>query len=233
MKKVFAFVFARGGSKGLPRKNVLPLGGRPLIAHSIEVAKQVEGVDRVFVSTDNNEIKRIAREFGAEVIDRPEELATDNAPEIEAWRHAITYLKGKGEDFDIFLSLPATSPLRNKSDISTCLTALGHDIDAVITVTPASRSPYFNMVSRDSEGYSSILMPSSGYARRQDVPETFDITTVAYVVRPEFIFKHNSLFEGKVKSVVVPKERAVDIDDYWDFKFAEVLLEEKNNDSKE
>lgn len=233
MKKVFAFVFARGGSKGLPRKNVLPLGGRPLIAHSIEVAKQVEGVDRLFVSTDDDEIKRIAREYDAEVIDRPEELASDHAPEIEAWRHAITYLKEKGEDFDVFLSLPATSPLRNKSDVSACLVALDNNTDVVITVTPASRSPHFNMVSRESDGTSKILSPSSGYARRQDAPQAYDITTVAYVVRPEFIFKHNNLFKGKVKSVVVPKERAVDIDDYWDFKFAEVLLEGKNNDAKE
>lgn len=230
MKKVFAFVFARGGSKGLPRKNVLPLGGIPLVAHSIEVAKQLEGVDRIFVSTDDDEIKNIAREFGAEVIDRPEELARDSAPEIEAWRHAVSYLKDKGEDFDVFLSLPATSPLRDQSDVRACLEALDDETDVVITVTPASRSPYFNMVSRDSDGSCRILAPSSGYVRRQDVPNAFDITTVAYAVKTEFILHHSNLFDGEVKSVVVPKERAVDIDDYWDYKFAEVLFGVKGND---
>lgn len=232
MKKVFAFIFARGGSKGLSRKNVLQLGGIPLVAHSIEVAKRVKCVERVFVSTDDDEIKDIAREFGAEVIDRPEELAIDNAPEMEAWRHAISYLKDKGEDFDVFLSLPATSPLRNQSDVSACLEALDNHTDAVITVTPASRSPYFNMVSRDSDGRCRILSPSNGYARRQDVPRAFDITTVAYAVRPEFILKHGNLFAGEVKAVVVPKERAVDIDDYWDYKFAEVLFGEKVDDAE-
>jgi len=225
MKKVFAFVFARGGSKGLPRKNVLPFGGKPLIAHSIDVAKQVKGVERIFVSTDDDEIKRIAKEFGAEVIDRPEELASDKAPELEAWRHAITYLKEKGEHFDIFLSLPATSPLRHQSDISACMEALDNETDVVITVTPAARSPYFNMVSRDLEGYSSILIPSNTYARRQDAPQVYDMTTVAYVIRPDFFIEYDALFEGRVKSVVIPKERAIDIDDMYDFKFAEVILQ--------
>jgi N-acylneuraminate cytidylyltransferase len=223
VKKVFAFIFARGGSKGLPRKNVLPLGGIPLVAHSIEVAKQVKGVDKVFVSTDDAEIKEIAARFGAEVIDRPAELARDDAPEIEAWRHAISYLSEKGQDFDVFLSLPATSPLRAVSDVDACLNALDQDTDVVITVTPASRSPYFNMVSREHDGNCQTLSPSSGYSRRQDVPEAFDITTVGYAVKKQFILKHNNLFDGKVKSVIVPKERAVDIDDVWDYKFAEVL----------
>jgi len=225
MKKVFAFVFARGGSKGLPRKNVLPLGGKPLIAHSIDVAKQVEGVERIFVSTDDDEIKCIAKKFGAEVIDRPEELASDKAPELEAWRHAISYLKEKGEHFDIFLSLPATSPLRDQSDVRACLEALDEETDVVITVTPAARSPYFNMVSRDKKGRSRILLASNGYTRRQDAPQAYDMTTAAYVFRPEFIKKHNALFEGKVKSVVVPKERAIDIDDIYDFKFADLILQ--------
>jgi CMP-N-acetylneuraminic acid synthetase len=230
VKKVFAFVFARGGSKGLPRKNVLSLGGIPLVAHSIEVAKQLENVDRIFVSTDDDEIKSIARKFGAEVIDRPEELARDNAPEIEAWRHAVTYLKDKGEDFDVFLSLPATSPLRDQSDVRACLEALDDETDVVITVTPASRSPYFNMVLRENDGRCRIMTPSSGYVRRQDVPHAFDITTVAYAVKTEFILHHSNLFDGEVKSIVVPKERAVDIDDYWDYKFAEVLFGVKGND---
>jgi len=233
MSDIISLICARGGSKGLPRKNIRSFGGKPLIAHSIDVAKQVEGVERIFVSTDDDEIKRIAKKFGAEVIDRPEELASDKAPELEAWRHAISYLKEKGEHFDIFLSLPATSPLRDQSDVRACLEALDEETDVVITVTPAARSPYFNMVSRDKEGRSRILIASNGYTRRQDATQAYDMTTVAYVVRPEFINKHNALFEGKVKSVVVPKERAVDIDDYWDFKFAEVLLEDKNNDAKE
>src|SRR5690606_34626479 len=102
----------------------------------------------------------------------------------------------------------------------------GDDTDVVITVTPASSNPYFNMVSRDSEGFSKVLIASDGYTRRQDAPEAFDITTVAYVLRPGFILNNGKIFDGRVKSVVVPKERAVDIDDYWDYKYAEALFKE-------
>ncbi|MAY34567.1 MAG: acylneuraminate cytidylyltransferase [Spongiibacteraceae bacterium] len=226
MSKIYAFVFARGGSKGLPGKNLLPLGGVPLIGHSINTAKALPQVSKVFVSTDDSEIKRVAMQYGAEVIDRPEELAGDKSSEWEAWRHAIRYLEEVGEAFDTFLSLPATSPLRSTQDVEVAINALDAETDAVITVTPASRSPFFNMVSRELDGSTTILCPSDGYTRRQDAPEAFDVTTVAYVLSKSFILLRNGLFEGAVKSVVVPKERAVDIDDILDFKFAELLYAE-------
>ena len=223
MTKVFAFVFARGGSKGLPRKNVLPLDGKPLLAHSIDVAKQVVGVDRIFVSSDDDEIKNIAVEFGAEIIDRPKWLASDNTPEIEAWKHAVSYLMEKGEFFDIFLSLPATSPLRNIQDIEACINALDERTDSVITVTSGSRNPYFNMVTKNVDGFCSMMFKSSGYSRRQDAPEAFDITTAAYVMRPDHILRAGGVLDGRVKCIEIPKERGVDIDDEWDYQFAKLL----------
>jgi N-acylneuraminate cytidylyltransferase len=229
MSRVFGFVFARGGSKGLPRKNLLKIGGKPLLAHSIDTAKQVQRVERIFVSTEDPEIKQIAEEYGAEVIDRPPGLAEDKSAELDAWRHAVSYLTARGENFDVLLSLPATSPLRSPEDVSRCLEKLDGDTDVVITVTPASRSPYFNMVSRGQDGSCQILSPSSGYSRRQDAPEAFDITTVAYAVKTEFLQTRQNLLDGKTKSVVIPKERAVDIDDYWDFKFAELIYKEMNH----
>tara|TARA_Y100001968_G_C19405312_1_gene743330 strand:- start:1126 stop:1827 length:702 start_codon:yes stop_codon:yes gene_type:complete len=229
VSKIYAFVFARGGSKGLPRKNLLLLGGVPLIGHSINMAKALPQVSKVFVSTDDSEIKLVAKQYGAEVIDRPEELAGDKSPEWEAWRHAIRYLEDLGEEFDTFLSLPATSPLRSTEDVEEAINALDSQTDAVITVTPATRSPYFNMVSRALDGTTTILCPSDGYARRQDAPEAFDVTTVAYVMKKGFILQRNRLFDGRLKSVVVPKERAVDIDDILDFKFAELLYVEVEN----
>ena len=228
MSRVFGFVFARGGSKGLPRKNLLKIGGKPLLAHSIDTAKRVQRVERIFVSTEDPEIKQIAEEYGAEVIDRPPGLAEDKSAELDAWRHAVSYLTARGENFDVLLSLPATSPLRSPEDVSRCLEKLDGDTDVVITVTPASRSPYFNMVSRGQDGSCQILSPSSGYSRRQDAPEAFDITTVAYAVKTEFLQTRQNLLGGKTKSVVIPKERAVDIDDYWDFKFAELIYKEMN-----
>jgi len=226
MSRIFAFVFARGGSKGLPGKNLLPLGGVPLIGHSINTAKALSQVSKVFVSTDDAEIRRVAEQYGAEVINRPKELAGDTSPEWEAWRHAIRYLEEAGERFDTFLSLPATSPLRSTSDVESAIAALNEKTDAVITVTSASRSPFFNMVSRERDGSTKILSSSKGYTRRQDAPEAFDVTTVAYVLKKAFIAERSGLFDGKVRSVVVPKERAVDIDDILDFKFAELLYAE-------
>ncbi|GGY76449.1 acylneuraminate cytidylyltransferase family protein [Marinobacter zhanjiangensis] len=223
MNRIFAFVFARGGSKGLPGKNLLPLGGIPLIGHSINIAKALPQVEKVFVSTDDAEIKKVAEQYGAEVIDRPAELAGDKSPEWDAWRHAIRYLEEAGEEFDIFLSLPATSPLRAPMDVDAAINALDGNTDAVITVTPASRSPFFNMVAREEDGSCRILSPSNGYSRRQDAPEAFDMTTVAYAVRKQFILSSDRLFGGRVRSVLIPKERSIDIDDEWDFVFAEAL----------
>ena len=223
--RTFAFIFARGGSKGLPGKNIRLLGGIPLLAHGIRLAQKLDQVERIFVSTDDASIAAIAKEFGAEVIARPAELATDTASEWMAWRHAINYVRETlGLDFDVLLSLPATSPLRNEDDVQSCLNTLRDHVDVVVTVTPAARSPYFNMVCDDADGYVHILLGDANLKRRQDAPTVYDMTTVAYVTRPDFVLAHESLFKGRVKSVVVPKERAVDIDDEFDFRVAEALL---------
>jgi CMP-N-acetylneuraminic acid synthetase len=224
--RTFAFIFARGGSKGLPGKNIKELGGLPLLAHGIRLAQAMDRVERVFVSTDDAQIAAVATQFGAHVIDRPEALATDTASEWMAWQHAIGHVRALGLDFDVFLSLPATSPLRNLQDIGNCLDALQPDVDVVITVTPSARSPYFNMVSIDAAGLGHVVMGTTEFKRRQDVPPVYDITTVAYVARPKFILTHERLFEGRVRPVIVPKERAVDIDDDYDFKLAQALLDQ-------
>lgn len=225
-QRTFAFIFARGGSKGLPGKNIKELGGIPLLAHGIRLAKTMDRVERVFVSTDDAQIACVATRFGADVIDRPAALATDTASEWMAWRHAIEHVRALGLDFDIFLSLPATSPLRNAQDVDNCLDALQADTDVVITVTPSARSPYFNMVSTDAGGLAHIVLGKAEFKRRQDVPLVYDITTVAYVARPDFILTQDGLFAGHVRPVVVPKERAVDIDDEFDFKVAQTLFEQ-------
>lgn len=223
-QRTFAFIFARGGSKGLPCKNIKELGGLPLLAHGICLAQSMDRVERVFVSTEDAEIAAVATQFGAEVIERPAVLATDTASEWMAWQHAIGHVTKLGLNFDVFLSLPATSPLRNTQDVDNCLDALQADVDVVITVTPSARSPYFNMVSIDATGMAHVVLGEAEFKRRQDVPAVYDITTVAYVARPDFILKHNGLFEGRVRPVVVPRERAVDIDDDYDFKVAEALF---------
>ena len=224
----YAFIFARGGSKGLPAKNIKPLLGKPLIQYSIDVALHTSGVDKVFVSTDDNDIAKVSRLNGAIVIDRPVELAQDDSLEWQAWQHAISWVKERYGEFEEFISLPATSPLRSVKDVeSAILRKSDIGADVCIAITPASRSPYFNMVKKSSNNLIELVnKPANSISRRQDAPEVFDITTVVYVANVEFIMKNNNLFDGIVTSIEVSKHRAVDIDDIYDFNFAESILNE-------
>ncbi|MDD2932308.1 MAG: acylneuraminate cytidylyltransferase family protein [Methylotenera sp.] len=226
--KAVAFIFARGGSKGLPGKNIRSLGGKPLIAWSIEHALAVKRIERVIVSTDSEEIAAVAREHGAEVpFIRPAELARDDSPEWLAWRHALNYLRETdGVLPDVMVSVPTTAPLRLPLDIENCLDKYEEgDADMVITVTNANRSPYFNMVKANEDGTVGLVIPpESTIARRQDAPVVYDMATVAYVAEPEFVMTHNATFEGRVRMVHVPTERAIDIDTLLDFQIAECLL---------
>lgn len=223
-----AFIFARGGSKGVPRKNIKLLGGKPLIAHSIDVALQVKTIQRVVVSTDDPEIADIAKSFGADVpFLRPAHLATDTSAEWLSWQHAVDFVM-KEKPFDTFISLPATSPLRSSQDVEKCLAALDSQVDVVVTVKKASNNPYFNMLIQDKEGFSRLVISSEKViTRRQDAPQVFDMTTVAYVTRPDFIKNKTSIFDGKMKSIIIPDERAVDIDNPVDFALAEVLISQR------
>jgi CMP-N-acetylneuraminic acid synthetase len=228
---ITAFIFARGGSKGLPGKNIKPLLGKPLIAWSIEQALTVPGIDRVIVSTDAQEIADIAGEYGAQTpFLRPPELAKDETPEWMVWRHALGFLREtEGRYPDYIVSVPVTSPLRLPGDIAAAIEEYEkHSPDAVVVMTQAHRNPYFNMVRMNDEGCVEIAaQPDSKISRRQDVPKIFDLTTVAYVLKTEFIMTSDSLFEGKVRAVEVPAERAVDIDTQMDFDIAEVLMSKR------
>ncbi|VEN74490.1 CMP-N-acetylneuraminic acid synthetase [Candidatus Desulfarcum epimagneticum] len=226
--KTYAFVFARGGSKGLPGKNIRPMAGKPLLAYSIEIAKRIKSIDDVFISTDDAQIQNVAHQLGAKVISRPVELAMDDTPEWLAWQHAIEYVRKAERTFDKFISIPTTAPLRNEEDIENCLDALSENNDVVVTVTESSRSPWFNMLKLNNSGMASLLFSGkSKFTRRQDAPKTYDMTTVAYVAWPGFIMKANGIFEGRVKAVKIPKERALDIDTELDFVIAECLFEKR------
>ena len=224
----FGFIFARGGSKGLPGKNIRPIAGKPLICYAIEAAKACPLIQRIFVSTDDETTAGIAVEAGAEVpFIRPAELATDDSPEWLSWRHAIDFFEKAGQPFDIFTSIPVTAPMRRPEDIEKCIRLLekSPETDAVITVTRARRHPAFNMVTLDDTMGARLATPPEHHIyRRQDAPELYDITTVAYASRPEFIRTAEGIFEGRVNAVVVPEERALDVDTAFDFKIAELLM---------
>jgi N-acylneuraminate cytidylyltransferase len=227
-----AFIFARGGSKGLPGKNLRLLCGKPMIAWSIEHARAVQRIRRVIVSTDSEEIAEISRQFGAETpFMRPENLASDNSPEWLSWQHAINYLhETEGSFPDAIVSVPVTAPLRKPDDIERCIDDyMVGGADVVVTVSEAHRSPYFNMVKRNADGTVTLVIPpEEGLSRRQEAPQVFDMATVAYVASPQFVLRHRHMFEGRVRAIAVPAERAIDIDTMLDFQIAECLMKECN-----
>jgi N,N'-diacetyl-8-epilegionaminate cytidylyltransferase len=230
--KVIGFIFARGGSKGVPRKNIRPLASKPLIAWAIECGLESRLVDRVVVSTDNAEIAETAKRFGAEVpFMRPAELAGDRSPEWLAWRHAIEAIREHPDfgPFETFASIPTTSPLRRAQDLDQCIEALRDSrADLIVTVKEAARNPYFNQVVLDNGRRASLVIPPpQGVHFRQTAPKVYDMTTVAYAARPDYVLKAESMFQGEVRAIIIPVERALDIDSELDFQIAEFLMNKK------
>ena len=228
---VLCAIFARGGSKGVPRKNLRMLCDKPLIAYAVKMGLRARLIDQLIVSTDDEEIAQVARKCGAQVpFMRPAHLATDDSPELLSWKHALkAYSEFFVHDVKVLLSLPPTSPLREVQDVEACLhKLLTTDADIVITVKESERNPHFNMVTLDDQDNAQVVIPSKGaMTRRQDAPHVFDMTTVAYAARADYVRKAKSLLEGKVKAVVIPRERAWDIDTLLDFEIAEFLMQRK------
>jgi N-acylneuraminate cytidylyltransferase len=209
------------------------LGDKPLIAWSILQAKDVKRINRVLVSTDSIEIAAIAREYGAEVpFVRPSELATDSSPEWLSWQHGLDYFKEQeGALPEVMLSIPTTSPLRSSSDIENCLDLyLKGGADIVISTTDAHRNPHFNMVTSNTDGTVRLVCANeSPVNQRQSAPTVYDVTTVCYVANPNFVMNNSSMFQGRVKAVNIPSERAIDIDSLLDFQIAEYLMNKKED----
>lgn len=227
---IVGLICARGGSKGVPRKNLYPLGGKPLIGWAIDLGRTCPSLDRVVVSTEDEEIAGVARDHGAEVpFMRPAELARDDSPEWLVWQHAIRTLEvTDGRRLDILVNLSPTSPLRQVQDVEQCVATLrGTGADVCITVKPAERNPYFNMVTLEGGWARLAAKPPVGIYNRQQAPAVFDLTTVAYAAWSSFVLRAKHLFDGRVSAAVVPTERAVDIDTRLDLEFAEFLLERR------
>ena len=231
---VVAWVFVRGGSKG--GKNGRLLAGKPLLGYAVEEARGSEWVDRVCVSTDDEELARVARKFGAEVpFIRPQHLATDSAAERLAWQHALQFLDDEGgPPVDVFASVPATCPLRVSQDVDEVIRTLWQgDAEIVVTAKKAHANPSFNMIKLDAQQHAQLVLPPpANVSRRQDAPPVYDLTAVAYAARLQFVREARTIFSGKVQAVVIPEERAVDIDTELDLQFAEFLLSRKGKQEK-
>ncbi len=228
--KNFAFIFARKGSKRVKNKNIKKLNGKPLILYSVEIAKKIKQISKIFVSTNDKNIKKLSLKNGCIVIDRPEFLAKDNTPEWLAWQHAIRFVKKNYTHNFNFVSIPPTSPLRNVSDVKKCIKAINYKNDIVITLKKSDLDPNFNMVMKKGEkiitfkNSDNIRNKKNKYNLRNNLHEIFSITTVAYVSKPSFILNNNNYFDGVVKGVVIPNHRALDIDTEFDFLIAETVL---------
>jgi CMP-N,N'-diacetyllegionaminic acid synthase len=226
--KILATICARGGSKGVPGKNVRPLAGKPLIVHSIEAAEKCRLIDKIIVSTDSPQIADIARAAGAEVpFMRPPELATDTAPKLAVIKHAVRFLEAEQSYRpDIIVDLDPTSPLRTVKDIEACIRLVRDGgADNVFSVIPAHRNPYFNMVEVVGGRVQLAKCPASPLARRQDAPPVYDMNASIYVWKREALLDNDSLFLERTRIYEMP-EWARDIDGEIDFKFAEFILKE-------
>lgn len=224
--KILCIIPARGGSKGVLRKNVKLLAGKPLIAYTIEHALQSQYVDRVIVSTDDAEIAAVARQYGAEVpFMRPSDLAGDHVSTMDVLLHAVHWMEEHEKyDFDILVLLHATTPLRNVDDVNAAIKLLVESkADNVFSVTESHRNPYFNMVEVADDG--TVMLSKKGdFVTRQSAPKVYDMNASIYVWWKDILEKERKIFLKRSQVYKMPKERSIDIDDNFDFRIAEFLL---------
>lgn len=196
-----------------------------LVGRAVKQALAVTDIQRVVISTDDQEIADEAVKHGAEChFLRPDSLATDTASEWDAWRHAVEWVEKHIGNFDLFVSVPATSPLRRPEDIESAIALYKKgDTEMVITGSEAERNPYFNMVKRDSNGEVSLVCKDKAITRRQDAPEIYDMTTVAYVTSPSYVAQFSNLWGGRTTISLVPKRRSADVDTLEDLTAARAV----------
>ncbi|PJZ53384.1 cytidylyltransferase domain-containing protein [Leptospira adleri] len=222
-QKVLAIITARGGSKGVPKKNIRHLGGKPLIAWTIEVAQKSKYIDRLILSSDDQEIIQVAQRYGCEVpFVREAGLATDTATSIDVVIDALERCPG----FDWVILLQPTSPLRTTEDIDAAMeTCLSFGADSCVSVTEVEESPFW-MYRIENSRLTPILEPSSA-SRRQDLPEIYSLNGAVYISQVKSLLERKSFLRSDSVSYIMPKNRSVDIDNEIDFDFLEYLIREK------
>ena len=224
---IIALITARGGSKGLPGKNVRPVGGKPLIAWTIEAALGSASIKRVIVSTDDEEIARVSREAGAEVpFLRPAEIARDDSPHILTSEHAIRWLEQHDHERpDYLMLLQPTSPFRTTADVDAAIAlARQHDAIAVVSVSEAKPHPY-KTYGLTAAGTLTTLVPCDiPYRRRQDLPPAFTDNGALYLNRTESLLRDRTYIPAGTMPYVMPPERSLDIDSAWDLFVADLII---------
>lgn len=224
---ILATICARGGSKGVPRKNIRMIAGKPLIAHTIEQARNSGHFSAVGLSSDDPEILQTARDFGIEyVVERPSMLASDIAPKLPAIRHCVEAMEAHLGRADIVVDLDPTSPLRALSDIDGALQLLQKTgCPNVITGCRSRRSPYFNLVELTPNGEVELAKQAElPIRRRQDAPITFDMNASIYVWQRDELFASDDVVRKGTRLFEMPDSRSHDIDTELDFQIVELLL---------
>ena len=231
--RCIAIIPARGGSKGLPGKNVLPLGGKPLIAHTIEAARATHSIQRIVVSTESPEIAQIARQYGAEVpFLRPPELALDETPTLPVMQHVLAQLKAtEGWEPEIVVLLQPTSPLRRADDIDEAVILLEEtQADSVVSLCAARHHPaWMKRVERGR--VLPFLENAPEYTRRQDLPPVYRLNGAIYVTRRRVLLDENRVLGRDTRALVMDAESSVDIDTLLDLKVAALIMQERQNAS--
>lgn len=227
-KTVLAVITARGGSKGIPRKNIRNVAGKPLIAWTIEEARKSRYMDRLILSSEDREIMDVAEKWGCEVpFARPMELALDSTPGVEPVLHAIKTLP---EKYDYVVLLQPTSPLRKAEDIDGCIElCVSRSAKSCVSVTEPDKSPYW-MYKLDAKGrLQSLMITGEIFNRRQDLPKVYAINGAIYIAECEWLIQKRSfVVEGETVTYEIPKERSLDIDTELDVSLFQLLITNLN-----
>lgn len=230
-KKIVAIIPARGGSKGIKRKNIRKLNGKPLISYTIEQALRSKYIDRVIVSTEDLEIAEISKSFGAEVpFLRPQELAQDDTPGIEPIIHAVNYLNSEENySFEYVMCLQCTCPLRKVEDIDNSIEEINaKNADSLVSVCESEVNPYWIKVIEDGK-LVDFIKTNVAYVRRQDLPKVYRLNGAIYLARAEIILNRKTWYTDNTIPYVMDRLSSVDIDDEMDFRYVEFLMSYKEH----
>lgn len=218
-------ITARGGSKGIPGKNIKPFAGEPLICHSIRHAREAGADDEdICVSTDSEEIKNVAESCSLHVpFLRPAELATDKSSSYDCMLHAVDYYERQGIRYDRLVLLQPTSPLRTAQDIKKALELWREDIDMVVSVREARSNPYYGTFETDENGMLHISKGEGRYTRRQDAPKVWEYNGAVYVINVESLKRTPMSEFRRIIPSEMPADRSIDLDTPLDWKIAEEI----------
>jgi len=221
-KTFLAIIPARGGSKRLPRKNILDLDGEPLIAYSIESAQKSKYIDKVIVSSDDNEILKISQTYGIDILKRPAELASDTSTSFDAIKHAIKH----SNKYDYIILLQPTSPLRNFKHIEEAIELLEEkNADAIISVCEMDHSPLWSNTLNESFSMKGFLRDEVLNKRSQDLETYYRLNGAIYICKTNKLLEEESFFlKENIFAYIMDRKSSIDIDEEIDFKIAETLL---------